>query len=195
MGSNANRTGAAVDQPSEREMDETERDDERDERRPDSGGPPPAVRAAGGSPFTIYKAGQGAVLRWSSAVGGAVIAVAGVFFLNDQLSRFAFTQQTLLTVQASASVIALVAAGIVIFWLVGRKRNFVDFLIATEGEMKKVNWSTRREVIGATRVVIVTVLALSFVLFIVDIFFVLFFSSIGVLKVNILRGLFGGGGA
>jgi hypothetical protein len=25
----------------------------------------------------------------------------------------------------------------------------VDFMIATEGELKKVNWSTRREIVGS----------------------------------------------
>ena len=203
MGSNPNRPGAALDNPSERDMDESERDDERaddhdDDRAPGggqpSGGGAPTARAAGGSPFTIYKPGQGTYVRWGTAGGAALIAIAGIFFINDQLSRLAVTQQTLLTIQASLSVVLLVTAGIVIYWLVGRKRNFVDFLIATEGEMKKVNWSTRREVIGATKVVIVTVFALSFILFIVDLFFIVFFSGIGVLKVNILGGMFGKGG-
>src|SRR3712207_7866772 len=31
----------------------------------------------------------------------------------------------------------------------------VDFLIATDSEMKKVNWTSRRELIGSTKVVIV----------------------------------------
>jgi preprotein translocase SecE subunit len=203
MGSNRNRPATAVGNPPERDMDESERDDEReddrdeergDDRGPRGGAPAPAPTRAGGSPFAIYKAGQGTYVRWGSAAGAALIAVAGIFFLNDQLSRFALTQQTLLTVQTISSVVLLVVAGVVIFWLVGRKRNFVDFLVATEGEMKKVNWSTRREVIGATKVVIVTVLALSFILFVVDLFFIFFFSAIGVLKVDILKGLFGGGG-
>ncbi|MBU0641058.1 MAG: preprotein translocase subunit SecE [Planctomycetes bacterium] len=66
-------------------------------------------------------------------------------------------------------------------------------MIATEGEMKKVNWSSKKEVIGATKVVIVTVLALGAMLFIVDIFFMTVFGGIGVLKVDILGKLFGTG--
>ena len=57
-----------------------------------------------------------------------------------------------------------------------------DFLIATEGEMKKVNWSTRREIWGSTKVVIVFTLFLAFLLFSVDIVFWSFFSAIDVLK-------------
>jgi preprotein translocase subunit SecE len=88
-------------------------------------------------------------------------------------------------------VVALLAMAYLIFWLVGRKPNVVDFMIATDGEMKKVNWSTRREVWGATRVVIVTVLALSVILFVVDMFFIFFFSALGVLRFDLMSELFG----
>ena len=71
-----------------------------------------------------------------------------------------------------------------VFRLVGQNRGTVEFLIATEGEMKKVNWSTRKEVIGATKVVIVTVLALGFLLFFVNLFFLFLFETIGVLRVG-----------
>jgi preprotein translocase SecE subunit len=69
----------------------------------------------------------------------------------------------------------------------------VDFFIATEGEMKKVNWSTRKEVWGATRVVIVTVMALAIILCIVDTAFMFLFNGIGVLRFDIIRKFFGGG--
>jgi preprotein translocase SecE subunit len=55
-------------------------------------------------------------------------------------------------------------------------------MIATEGEMKKVNWSTRREIIGSTKVVIVFTLLLTLVLFVVDMIFITFFGWIGVLR-------------
>ena len=35
------------------------------------------------------------------------------------------------------------------------KPTNVDFLIATDSEMKKVNWTSRKELIGSTKVVIV----------------------------------------
>ncbi len=155
------------------------------------GGASVVAPAAGGSPFALYKPGQGSWVRWSSAAGAAVIAVGGVFFVNEQLSRFEFSQVGLQIAQAAAAVVLLVVSAIVIFWLIGRKRSVVEFMVATEGEMKKVNWSSRREVMGATRVVIVTVFVLAFFLFIVDILFILFFSVIGVLRVDLLSGIFG----
>ena len=63
-------------------------------------------------------------------------------------------------------------------------------MIATEGEMKKVNWSTRREILGSTKVVIVSVIILSMILFLVDVAFMGFFILIGVLKSNILKRIF-----
>ena len=57
-----------------------------------------------------------------------------------------------------------------------------DFMIATEGEMKKVNWSTRREIIGSTKVVILFTVLLALLLFVVDLSFQALFSWIGVLK-------------
>ncbi|MCK4850305.1 MAG: preprotein translocase subunit SecE [Phycisphaerae bacterium] len=44
-------------------------------------------------------------------------------------------------------------------------------MIATEGEMKKVSWSSKKEIIGSTKVVIVTLLIMGLVLFLVDLFF------------------------
>jgi preprotein translocase SecE subunit len=80
----------------------------------------------------------------------------------------------------------------VIYRLVGRGETVVNFMIATEGEMKKVSWSNRREVIGATKVVIVTTLALAAILFMVDIAFMMAFSAIDVLQIDLLGNLFGG---
>jgi preprotein translocase SecE subunit len=67
-------------------------------------------------------------------------------------------------------------------------------MIATEGEMKKVNWSTRREIIGSTKVVILFTILLAVILFTVDIVFMTFFAWIGVLREapSVLKLLFGG---
>ena len=57
-------------------------------------------------------------------------------------------------------------------------------MIATEGEMKKVNWSTRREVIGSTKVVITITIFLAILLFCIDLVFQALFRAIGVLRVG-----------
>ncbi len=63
----------------------------------------------------------------------------------------------------------------------GRKAG--DFMIATEGEMKKVNWSSKREVVGSTKVVIMFTLLMAMLLFVVDLVFQALFKALNVLKV------------
>ena len=81
------------------------------------------------------------------------------------------------------SVSLLAVFALLVWWLVGRHRKANDFLVATEGEMKKVNWTSRKEVIGSTKVVIASVILLAVLLFLVDWFFIWFFRLIDVLKV------------
>ena len=58
-----------------------------------------------------------------------------------------------------------------------------DFMIATEGEMKKVSWSSRKEIMSSTLVVIITVFIMSLLLMFVDLGFSWLFYKIGVLKI------------
>jgi preprotein translocase subunit SecE len=77
---------------------------------------------------------------------------------------------------------------------VGLNRKANDFFIATEGEMKKVNWSSRQEIVRSTKVVVVTVILFGAFLFLADVLFMEFFSAIKVLQTpSMLRRLFGQG--
>ncbi len=146
----------------------------------------------GGGLLRILKPGQGTRVRWGTAIGAGALAVGGAQWIYTELQGYSFGSYDLV-VRTMIPVILLVAAIYGIFVVVGRRTGVVDFLIATEGEMKKVNWSTRKEVWGATKVVIVTVLALGIVLAIVDAAFMLFFGTIGILKnVPLLGTLLGG---
>jgi preprotein translocase SecE subunit len=68
------------------------------------------------------------------------------------------------------------------YLFVGTKKNSVEFLIATDGEMKKVNWTSYKEVKGSTIVVIAATFLIAGFLFVVDIAFSNFFSWIQVLE-------------
>jgi preprotein translocase SecE subunit len=56
------------------------------------------------------------------------------------------------------------------------KHTVADFLIAGEGEMKKVSWSSRREIAVSTLIVIVVVVIMAVLLGITDTGFRLFFD-------------------
>jgi preprotein translocase SecE subunit len=166
--------------------------EEREERTPT---PERVERPAhpSGGPFHILKPGQGTKVRWGSAIGAGALAVAGAQFIWEQIQVVNFGTYDVMF-RTLIPVLLLVAAIYGIFVAVGRNERIIEFMTATEGEMKKVNWSSRREVWGATKVVIVTVLALGMVLAVVDLVFIVFFSLIGVLRMNLLGKLFGGGG-
>ena len=157
--------------------------------------PPPVATGrapAGGhpSPLRILKPGQGIHVRWGTAGGAFALAFGAAYFIYNKLVFIDFIERNY-TLRTTIPIIVLLALTWLIFWAVARQPKVVDFLIATEGEMKKVNWSSRKEVWGATKVVIVTVLSLAFILFVVDIAFIFFFSSIKVLHFDVLRELFG----
>ncbi|MCC6425746.1 MAG: preprotein translocase subunit SecE [Phycisphaerales bacterium] len=88
----------------------------------------------------------------------------------------------ILYLQAGVVGVILVLGTILTYWLVGVRKNSVEFLIATDGEMRKVNWSTRREVMGSTWVVIGACFLIAAFLFLVDAAFSGFFQFVGLLK-------------
>lgn len=150
----------------------------------------PRAERSGGGTFTIYKPGQGAWVRWCTAAGLGVFAAAGAAFLSEQLRRLGLDERVGFVVRTVAPAAVLAAAAYFIFWITGKYARTCEFMIATEGELKKVNWSTRREVFGATRVVIFTVFALGLILAVVDLVFMIIFSGIGVLRIDVLSSLF-----
>lgn len=77
----------------------------------------------------------------------------------------------------------------ILMWLCWRLINlppFADFLIATEAEMNKVSWTTRKRLIQDTIVVLVTVVLFTLFLFLIDLLWirVLSLPVPGVLKVD-----------
>jgi len=70
-----------------------------------------------------------------------------------------------------------VALGILIFWLIN-KPTVADFMIAAEGEMKKVSWSSRKEIAISTFVVVVVVIIMAVLLGITDLGFQLIFDRL-----------------
>jgi preprotein translocase SecE subunit len=87
-----------------------------------------------------------------------------------------------LYVQGAIVAVVLLVGMFLVFYLIGSKKNTVDFLIATDGEMRKVNWSSRREIMGSTWVVIAAAFLISGALFIIDYAFSTFFRLIDVLQ-------------
>jgi len=71
-------------------------------------------------------------------------------------------------------------------WRVVNWPKFADFLIATEAEMNKVSWTTRKRLVQDTVVVLVTVFLFTVFLFVVDVLWIKILSNplVDVLKID-----------
>lgn len=130
------------------------------------------------SMFAIYKPGQGYYTRMFSAVGAATLVLTGVAWLWGELQR---VESNTIYWQAGVAVAVIAVFGSLLFYIFNKPR-VADFMIATEAEMKKVNWPSKREIVGATVVVIVGTLLLAALLFAIDVFFGWAFLEIGILE-------------
>ena len=126
--------------------------------------------------FEIYKKGQGKYTRLGTFVGVMVVVLIGAIILRAKIG--VYTQNAYMRFGRPTLIVAGMAS--LMFWLVNRP-NTADFMIATEGEMKKVSWSSRKEVFGSTKVVIVTTFILAAILFGVDTLFAQLFNLLGIL--------------
>jgi preprotein translocase subunit SecE len=120
----------------------------------------------------IYKRGQGKNTRLWTAIALFGTAAIGCWRLHLKLGVYDNVWLYTLT-----PAIVLGVLGGLIYWLSNRP-TVADFLIAAEGEIKKVSWSTRKEIFNSTMVVIFVVIVISAGLGLVDLGFQLFFRQI-----------------
>ena len=144
--------------------------------------------------FTIYKKGQGYWTRMGTVIGLGLICAFTAYNLYAYIPTFLpnpgpnAPMNELRSSQVLHTRIALgVAGGFVIgyallCWKLLNKPTNVDFLIATDSEMKKVNWTSRKELIGSTKVVVIFMFLVALFLFGVDQIFGVLMWAAGVLK-------------
>ncbi len=129
--------------------------------------------------LAIYKRSQGTYTRLCSAFGAALIFGIGCWKLFEHLeaSDFGLGSRAELWLATLVPFGLFSIFGLTIFWLVN-KPGVADFMISAEGELKKVSWSSRQEVVVSTFIVIVVVAVLACLLGGVDVLFELFFSEL-----------------
>ena len=154
--------------------------DEPDDRdREPSSRPPSTSAPESPSFFAIYKKGQGYWTRMLTA-GCALLllCLTAQFFYAHVLATMPAEMKNL----RLGIALGIVALGALVGWFFYNKAGSVDFLIATDSEMKKVNWTSKDELVGSTKVVILFMFVIAIFLFGIDIFFGYFFYFIDVLK-------------
>ena len=122
----------------------------------------------------LYKRNQGKITRQITAIvlfAAFVLAARAIWVgVGNDTMKYVLT--------------ALVAIGGA--WLSYRIVNlprFADFLIAVEAEMSKVSWPSQAELISASLVVIILIIAMAAFLFAFDFFWLQFFKILGVRQV------------
>ena len=127
----------------------------------------------------IYKKGQGFYTRAGTALGTSILTALGCWSLYRKLEGITGMKTEIrMLVQAGVPLFVF----LVIIWIIYKvlnKPRVADFMIATEGEMKKVSWSSKKEIFTSTKVVIYTVIFLAMMLFAVDFCFRFMFERMG----------------
>lgn len=154
------------------------------------------VEAQGWFSAAAYKRSQGQRVRRGTILGILVLAACGIYSLLAHhtletglsphwLVALPFSGgRTLILLPDVQFTVPLLLAGASL-WLAWRVVNFptfADFLIATEAEMNKVSWTTRKRLVQDTVVVLTTVLLLTVFLFFVDVLWGWGLSKVGVLQ-------------
>ena len=147
------------DKRDEREEREEREAEQREEREAAARAAAPSGTVGGGL-LHLYKPGQGYWTRMGTA--------AGIILLIAMLARFLFISLSTRTRldwvfnaarnvdEQGFSKIKLIITAIfcavsaAVAWYYLNKPRVVAFFIATESEMKKVNWTSRTEIIGST---------------------------------------------
>ena len=99
-------------------------------------------------------------------------------------------QETYIPLMFKVHLLMPIVLGVLLLWVAWRVVNipgFADFLVATEAEMNKVSWTTRKRLVQDTIVVLVTVFLFSLFLFLLDLMWIQVLRApfIEVLKVDL----------
>jgi preprotein translocase SecE subunit len=126
--------------------------------------------------FNIYKKGQGKYSRGLGILGIGSLAIFGCVSLYNALLFEPYDKSLYkipgVDLDVTWALIIMVALALLsiggLYWL-NNKRKIVDFLIETEGELRKVTWPSRNEVVDSSLVVVVTVVIMAAFIFLADI--------------------------
>jgi preprotein translocase SecE subunit len=121
----------------------------------------------------IYKPGQGKYTRLGTGFTVAIVVAAGCWRLYQML--VASDVRLWITTMVPAVILAALSAAT--YWVLNQPAA-ADFLIAAEGELKKVNWSSRKEIAVSTFVVIIVVLLMAALLGATDLVFQYLFDKV-----------------
>ncbi len=133
--------------------------------------------------FSYYKRSQGAVTRKVTFGALALLIIIASMRMFQTWATFPGWWRTAFGDSGRFAVpVVVMVMGVWASFRVVNFPKFADFLIAVEGEMNKVSWPRRDELIRSSVVVIAVIVLLAAVLFGFDLFWQFVFTSMGVLQ-------------
>jgi preprotein translocase subunit SecE len=130
----------------------------------------------------VYKSGQGYWTRMMTAIAVLTFTLGFAVWFNDKLLFKIVNEDNEMYWKAGIVAGTALLVGALLWWLLN-KPKIADFMIATENEMKKVNWPSRQAVIGLTWIVIAGTFMIAGILFVSDTGFTLLFRDVfGILE-------------
>lgn len=150
---------------------------------------------------TSYKKAQGLRVRRGTMLGILIMAGCGIWTLavghqtlvygiaegaNHWFVRIPFTDWRLMLLPDVRFTVPILLTALTLWftWRVVNWPTFADFLIATEAELNKVSWTTRKRLYQDTIVVLTTVVLMTVFLFVVDLTWGFLLSRVGVLHTD-----------
>lgn len=134
----------------------------------------------GWADYHSYKRTQGLHVRRYTMIGALLVGLSGAWAVfhsqmagtGDAAFTVPFTdlKVPLLPARELLVPVLLAAATLWVSWRLVNVPVFADFLIATEAEMNKVSWTSRKKLIQDTIVVLVCVVLLTLFLLVIDLF-------------------------
>ncbi len=121
--------------------------------------------------FDMYKAGQGKNTRLFSGFSLAALVALGCWQLYQQLQVWNLNPWIVTLVP-----VGLFAGLAIVIFILSNKHKVADFLISAEGEVKKVSWSSKQEIIASTLIVIIVVICMALLLGATDLSFTFIFG-------------------
>jgi preprotein translocase subunit SecE len=124
----------------------------------------------------IYKKGEGKIVRTCALIAALALLFYGCCSLYDIPHTESWLYRTLTVIPVLNIVIRnmflicapiFVGLGLLIFWYLNRPQ-VADFLIETEGELRKVSWPPRKEYITSSGAVLVLIVIIAIFLYLTD---------------------------
>ena len=134
-----------------------------------------------------YKPTQGLKVRKTTGAViflTALVAAWQLYHFLDQLEWWTWLQGITVIRPQYVFPVILVAVGLWLAWRIVNIPSFADFLIKVEGELAKVTWPSRQQLIRASLVVIVLMFLFAIMLFTFDLFWNSLFHMLGILHDN-----------